>query len=196
MPILAFVQANDSEIPLLHEYNGTVKEAGSTLEVCWIFIIGLWNVLLYVLTNLAVITGREEAILCCNDTSSEEIVHLACHSWLLSPGSWYLFFFYLHKPSRFFWLKLLVSSCFHLHASLERFQITFLTCRWAIMSDHFLKTYFNLWPKLKLKLHSLLFYIQQCNPLGQHKFKFQCLYTLVGSLACLAQLFDQHSSCI
>lgn len=28
-----FVQANDSEIPLLHEYNGTVKEAGSTLEV-------------------------------------------------------------------------------------------------------------------------------------------------------------------
>uniref|UniRef100_R7WGM4 ATP-dependent helicase/nuclease subunit A n=1 Tax=Aegilops tauschii TaxID=37682 RepID=R7WGM4_AEGTA len=30
--ILAFVQANDSEIPLLHEYNGTVKEAGCTLE--------------------------------------------------------------------------------------------------------------------------------------------------------------------
>ena len=29
-----FAQANDSEIPLLHEYNGTVKEARSTLEVC------------------------------------------------------------------------------------------------------------------------------------------------------------------
>jgi superfamily I DNA/RNA helicase len=29
-----FTQANDSEIPLLHEYNCTVKEAGSTLEVC------------------------------------------------------------------------------------------------------------------------------------------------------------------
>ncbi|KAF0909057.1 hypothetical protein E2562_030811 [Oryza meyeriana var. granulata] len=30
--IVFIVQANDSEIPLLHEYNGTVKEAGSTLE--------------------------------------------------------------------------------------------------------------------------------------------------------------------
>uniref|UniRef100_A0A0D9WZ01 DNA 3'-5' helicase n=1 Tax=Leersia perrieri TaxID=77586 RepID=A0A0D9WZ01_9ORYZ len=31
--VLPFAQANDSEIPLLHEYNGTVKEAGSTLEL-------------------------------------------------------------------------------------------------------------------------------------------------------------------
>ncbi|XP_015647246.1 ATP-dependent DNA helicase SRS2-like protein At4g25120 isoform X4 [Oryza sativa Japonica Group] len=30
--VVFIVQANDSEIPLLHEYNGTVKEAGSTLE--------------------------------------------------------------------------------------------------------------------------------------------------------------------
>ncbi|KAM0878843.1 hypothetical protein ACQ4PT_034615 [Festuca glaucescens] len=31
--VVFIVQANDSEIPLLHEYNGTVKEAGSTLEL-------------------------------------------------------------------------------------------------------------------------------------------------------------------
>uniref|UniRef100_A0A453BHB9 DNA 3'-5' helicase n=1 Tax=Aegilops tauschii subsp. strangulata TaxID=200361 RepID=A0A453BHB9_AEGTS len=30
--VVFIVQANDSEIPLLHEYNGTVKEAGCTLE--------------------------------------------------------------------------------------------------------------------------------------------------------------------
>lgn len=30
--VVFIVQANDSEIPLLHEYNGTVKEAGNTLE--------------------------------------------------------------------------------------------------------------------------------------------------------------------
>ncbi|CAN6175486.1 unnamed protein product [Urochloa humidicola] len=30
--VVFIVQANDSEIPLLHEYNGTVKQAGSTLE--------------------------------------------------------------------------------------------------------------------------------------------------------------------
>lgn len=30
--VVFIVQANDSEIPLLHEYNGSVKEAGSTLE--------------------------------------------------------------------------------------------------------------------------------------------------------------------
>ncbi|XP_052163517.1 ATP-dependent DNA helicase SRS2-like protein At4g25120 isoform X2 [Oryza glaberrima] len=30
--VVFIVQANDSEIPLLHEYNGTVKDAGSTLE--------------------------------------------------------------------------------------------------------------------------------------------------------------------
>ncbi|KAL6862165.1 hypothetical protein ACP4OV_016814 [Aristida adscensionis] len=30
--VVFIVQANDSEIPLLHEYNGTVKETGSTLE--------------------------------------------------------------------------------------------------------------------------------------------------------------------
>ncbi|XP_062188297.1 ATP-dependent DNA helicase SRS2-like protein At4g25120 [Phragmites australis] len=30
--VVFIVQANDAEIPLLHEYNGSVKEAGSTLE--------------------------------------------------------------------------------------------------------------------------------------------------------------------
>ncbi|CAL5086579.1 unnamed protein product [Urochloa decumbens] len=30
--VVFIVQANDSEIPLLHEYNGTVKQSGSTLE--------------------------------------------------------------------------------------------------------------------------------------------------------------------
>ncbi|KAI5013725.1 hypothetical protein ZWY2020_040611 [Hordeum vulgare] len=61
--VVFIVQVNDSEIPLLHEYNGTVKEAGCTLEE--------ERRLFYVAMT----------------TSSEEIVHLAC---LLLPPSRFL----------------------------------------------------------------------------------------------------------
>lgn len=120
-------------------------------ERSWMHIGGLFNtyylflICSFVFINLAIITGGEEAILCCNDTSSEEIVYLACHSWLSSPGSWYLSFILIFILHLAFSDKLLVSSCCHLHVSLERFQVTFSTYRWAVVSDHFWPIFISAW---------------------------------------------------
>lgn len=133
MPRL-LMQANESEIPLLHEFNGSAKDNGNTIEVslflhgklffcCFLQISSLWCSTDY---SRCKISGRAASFLCGNDSCSKETFHyICCHGFKLAGLTLINYFYW------FLNLCLLLSSnlssfrCFIHHVFSKRYRIIF-----------------------------------------------------------------------
>lgn len=87
----SMTQANESEIPLLHEFNGVAKENGNSIEVICVLS---WNIVFLFFSFMKTVlvwhwlilffyfVGGKAPVICCNDSCSEEAFHSIYHDGL------------------------------------------------------------------------------------------------------------------